>query len=107
MTDNTVLVAALTFFVSPIVLCLAILHNYNYLSTQLFVGLVALIVLTVCGASVAYASTYTYSSGLTLTATNFKDAAKRCYEISTGNKYVSEEFNLTQIDICVNPKGVK
>lgn len=105
MSDTTIMAAALTFFVTPIVIGLAILHVYNFLSTPLFIGLVALVILAVCGAAVA--TEYTYSNGLTLTATNFKEAAKRCYALSTGNKYVNEEFNLTAIDICVNPRKVK
>lgn len=107
MSDATVMAAALTFFVTPIVIFLATLHSYNYLSTPIFVGLVALVVLSVCGASVAYGATYTYKNGLVVKASSFKIAAHLCYNTLTNGKYPGEERGLEIIDICANPKGVK
>lgn len=40
-------------------------------------------------------------------ATDFKSAAKQCFQKLTGGKYQGEEKGLDIIDICANPKAIK
>jgi hypothetical protein len=56
------------------------------------------------------AETWNYKNGMSITAKDYKSAAKECYRKLTGGKYVGEEASLNIIDLCVNPKsfqGVK
>jgi hypothetical protein len=49
------------------------------------------------------AETYKYSNGLTIQATNYKQAANICFKRLTNGVYPEEERGMSIIDICANP----